>query len=196
MARPDPVTVAAATTISYSRSRNVRRRSRTLHGPESIGLCREGIRVRGRQLRDGARRASLADALSRNPDILEFTFCATTRRDHVLDTFDDVFETRIRYMKGLVVLAPAGNDGKRRRTWPAAYREVISVGALSANWRDRAWFSNYGKWVDVYAPGEDLINAFPSGTYVLPSLLTGRTGNSMGWPSGAGRRSQRPSSPG
>jgi subtilisin family serine protease len=109
---------------------------------------------------------SLEDALSRNPDILEFTFCATSRGDVSLITFDDFFETRIRYMKGLVVLAPAGNDGKQRRTWPAAYREVISVGALSASWRDRAWFSNYGKWVDVYAPGEDLINAFPSGTYV------------------------------
>jgi Subtilase family len=110
--------------------------------------------------------SSLQDALSRDPDILEFTFCATTRNDASLMTFDDVFETRIRYIKGLVVLAPAGNDGKPRRTWPAAYREVISVGALSANWRDRAWFTNYGKWVDVYAPGEDLINAFPSGTYV------------------------------
>jgi hypothetical protein len=107
----------------------------------------------------------LEDALSRNPDILEFTFCATTRKDLSLMTFDDVFETRIRFLKGLVVLAPAGNDGKTRRTWPAAYREVISVGALSANWRERAWFSNYGKWVDVFAPGEDLINAFPSGRY-------------------------------
>jgi hypothetical protein len=110
--------------------------------------------------------ASLQDALNRNPDILEFTFCATTRQDLSLATFDDVFETRIRYMKGLVVLAPAGNDGRPRRTWPAAYREVISVGALSTSWRDRASFSNFGKWVDVYAPGQDLINAFPSGKYV------------------------------
>lgn len=109
--------------------------------------------------------ASLQDALNRNPDILEFTFCATTRKDLSLMTFDDVFETRIRFIKNLVVLAPAGNDGRPRRTWPAAYREVISVGALSGGWPDRAWFSNYGKWVDVYAPGQDLVNAFASGTY-------------------------------
>jgi subtilisin family serine protease len=109
---------------------------------------------------------SLADALDRNPDILVFTFATTTRNDRSLATFDELFDRRIRFMKGLVVLAPAGNDGTQRPMWPAAYREVISVGALSANWRDRAEFSNYGRWVDVYAPGENLINAFPEGPYV------------------------------
>jgi hypothetical protein len=117
---------------------------------------------------------SLQDALNRDPDILEFTFCATTRKDLSLLAFDDVFETRIRYIKGLVVLAPAGNDGRPRRTWPAAYREVISVGALSGSWPDRAWFSNYGKWVDVYAPGQDLINAFAWGTYVCAEPPVGQ----------------------
>lgn len=118
--------------------------------------------------------ASMEDALSRNPDILVFTFCTTSRLDQSLLTFDDFFDTRIRYMKDLLVLAPAGNDSSRRRTWPAAYREVLSVGALSANWRNRAWFSNYGGWVDVYAPGQDLINAFPSGTYVCTEPPVGQ----------------------
>jgi Subtilase family len=118
--------------------------------------------------------ASLDDALNRNPDILVFTFCTSTRLDQSLITFDDFFETRIRYMKGLLVVAPAGNDGHDRPMWPAAYREVLSVGALSANWRDRAWFSNYGKWVDVYAPGQDLINAFPTGAYVCTEPPVGQ----------------------
>ena len=41
--------------------------------------------------------ASLDDALNRNPDILVFTFCTTTRNDQSLITFDDFFETRIRF---------------------------------------------------------------------------------------------------
>ncbi len=108
----------------------------------------------------------LEDALDRDPDILVFTFTSSTRNDQDLLTFEDFYQRRIHHTKGLVVLAPAGNDGTQQLMWPAASREVISVGALAADWRNLAWFSNRGKWVDVSAPGEHLINAFPPGTYV------------------------------
>jgi Subtilase family len=116
----------------------------------------------------------LEDVLRRNPDIIVFTFTTSTRNDWSLLTFDDLYERRIRHIKGLVVLAPPGNDGNPRWMWPAAYPWVVSVGALSASWRDRAWFSDYGGWIDVYAPGEDLINAFAEGVYVCTEPPVGQ----------------------
>ncbi len=65
--------------------------------------------------------SSLEDALDRDPDILVFTFTSATHRDQSLHTFDDLYERRISRTKGLVVLAPAGNDGTSRPMWPAAH---------------------------------------------------------------------------
>jgi hypothetical protein len=129
----------------------------------------------------------LEDALEyHHPDIFVFTFVSATRKNLSLKTFDDFYERRLRHVKGLVVIAPAGNDGGPRWMWPAAYPWVVSVGALSASWRDRAHFSNYGGWVDVYAPGEDLINAFARGTYVCeePPIGEHRQFNGMAMWSG------------
>ncbi len=108
----------------------------------------------------------LEAALDANPGIFVFTFVSATRQDQSLKTFDDLYERRIRHIEGLVVIVPAGNDGTSRRMWPAAYPWTVSVGALSASWRHRAHFSNHGYWVDVYTPGEDLVNAFAVGDYV------------------------------
>jgi Subtilase family len=116
----------------------------------------------------------LEQVLDQGPDVLVFTCAASTRQNLPLLTFDEIYERRIRDMKGLVVLAPAGNDGARRLMWPGAHHGVVAVGALSASWRDRAQFSNFGGWVDVFAPGENLVNAFPTGTYVTKEPPVGQ----------------------
>lgn len=54
--------------------------------------------------------------------------------------------------RDVVVVAAAGNSGGNTVTYPAAYPKVIAVAATTKEDR-RAGYSNYGRWVDVAAPG-------------------------------------------
>lgn len=61
----------------------------------------------------------------------------------------------------VLVVAAAGNDGQCRVKFPAGMPGVVSVGALGPC--GPADFSNHGHWVDVSAPGEDLVSCFFDG---------------------------------
>ena len=103
-------------------------------------------------------------ALSDGYDLFHLSITAPTRNDLPLMTFEGWLR-RLHQYKGVACVVAAGNSGSALPTWPAAFPGTVSVGALAADWRTRAFFSNYGPWVDVYAPGRDLINAFPIGKY-------------------------------
>jgi subtilisin family serine protease len=107
----------------------------------------------------------LADVLAENPDIISLSAGAKTRFDIPALGLGTFTTPRENTADGPVLVAAAGNDADDRKFWPAAHDETVSVGALAADGNSRASFSNFGSWVDVYAPGENLINAFLTGEY-------------------------------
>ena len=60
------------------------------------------------------------------------------------------------YDQGGVLIAAAGNQPTTAPTYPAAYPEVIAVGALDRK-GNLASYSNRGGFIDVMAPGDSII---------------------------------------
>jgi len=66
--------------------------------------------------------------------------------------------------KGAVVIAAAGNSGNQAVLMPAAYENVICVGAIDGN-KNHAPFSNFGQKIDLVAPGVGVYTTSPNGEY-------------------------------
>jgi len=65
------------------------------------------------------------------------------------------------YKKGITVVVAAGNDHTSNPTYPAAYKNTISVSAINQKQR-LAGFSNYGASVALTAPGEAIWSTMPT----------------------------------
>lgn len=57
---------------------------------------------------------------------------------------------------GALIIASAGNDASSLPSYPAAYEEVLAVAAVGPD-RNLAYYSNFGPWVDVAAPGGNFL---------------------------------------
>ena len=82
------------------------------------------------------------------------------------------------WSKGVVIVAAAGNSNNSNPVYPAYYDKVIAVGATDTSDK-KAWFSNYGNWVDVAAPGVGIFSTYrndyaeASGTSVATPFVSG-----------------------
>ncbi len=83
--------------------------------------------------------------------------------------------------KGCILIAPAGNEASNEGHYPSDYSDVISVGS-TAKTDGLSYFSNYGIFVDLVAPGENVISAWPgnttktaTGTSPAAALVAGTT---------------------
>ncbi len=83
--------------------------------------------------------------------------------------------------KNIVVVAGAGNDNKSDLFYPAAYEGVIAVAGTDSG-DVKVTSSNYGAWVDVSAPGVNILSttlgdyASDSGTSYATPFVSGAAG--------------------
>lgn len=109
---------------------------------------------------------ALGRVLAWEPHVISLSAGTHTWRNHGLLSFSAFVQGPLRTRGDRTVLvAAAGNDGLNWKFAPAELEGVISVGALNSRWDGRAWFSDYGDWVKVFAPGQDLVHAFARGRY-------------------------------
>ena len=83
--------------------------------------------------------------------------------------------------KNVVVVAGAGNDNKSDLFYPAAYEGVIAVAGTDES-DVKTTSSNYGVWVDVSAPGQNILSttlgdySSDSGTSYAAPFVSGAAG--------------------
>lgn len=83
------------------------------------------------------------------------------------------------YLQGAVIVGAAGNDGTSQLNFPAAFDNVISVAGTNSS-DIKAWFTNYGGYVDVSAPGQSIWSTLKDDSY------GSKSGTSMSSPLVAG----------
>lgn len=105
----------------------------------------------------------LVDVFLSRVDIISMSAGVTPANGHSLLGLQAFYENYLKGSNTLLVCA-AGNDGNQGPFEPASQGWPVAVGALDAKGK-QAGYSNYGAWVDVWARGSEMINAYPNGPY-------------------------------
>ncbi|UCC31347.1 MAG: S8 family serine peptidase, partial [Phycisphaerales bacterium] len=96
------------------------------------------------------------------------------------------------YGQGVIIVASAGNEGCAKPHYPATYEQVIAVASTTSNDRKRT-SSSYGDWVDISAPGVDILSlraadtdVYGDGEHIVGGDYYVASGTSMACPHVAG----------
>ncbi|WP_418991745.1 S8 family serine peptidase [Alistipes sp.] len=108
--------------------------------------------------------------------------------DHSLSLLKTAINTFIKYagtdnpaspIQGGLVFFAAGNDGDiygDAKIYPAADESIIAVGSMGWSFKP-AYYTDYGSWVDITAPGGELYSDLPIDRGVLSTILCDNTMN-------------------
>ncbi len=80
---------------------------------------------------------------------------------------------------GVIVCHAAGNDGSQTADYLGSRTDVINVCATNDNDQKPYW-STYGSWVDISAPGEDIASTYSD--HYTPDVFVQMSGTSMSTP--------------
>jgi thermitase len=119
---------------------------------------------------------AISFAKAEGADVINLSLGSSSRSRLLQDVIEDATKN------GVVVAAAAGNSNTASAHYPAAADGGMSsadglVAVTSVDrYEKKSKFANYGIWVDVAAPGNDIRSAFP------PSLYADWSGTSMATP--------------
>jgi thermitase len=92
-------------------------------------------------------------AADNGANVINMSFGGDLNSQTVLEAVNYAWEN------GVVLVAAAGNDGEGTKFYPASYDKIIAVAATDKD-DNLASFSNFGTWVDVAAPGVDILSTY------------------------------------
>ncbi len=85
----------------------------------------------------------------------------------------------MREKRGTLLVGAAGNEDTLTQEFPAAFPDAIAVAAVDNDLK-KVSFSNFGRWVDISAPGNALVSTVPG------AQVDAKSGTSMATPMVAG----------
>jgi subtilisin family serine protease len=109
---------------------------------------------------------AMVDAARAGANVINLSLASPSRDDQpsvaISAALDVIAEIGRERGEEIVVVAAAGNFGGTVPTWPAAFRQVLAVGALTEDGLPTSW-SSRGFWVDCSVVGEGILSTYVEG---------------------------------